>query len=332
MTDFSVLLEDYFCKHLPVERGCSINTIRTYRDAFVELFEYLHNEKGILPDQINMELFDFNQINDFLNWLEAEKKVSVSTRNNRLAGIKSFFRYVSFHEPAFLNRCSMVLAIKAKKTESVPMSYLTVGAWELFMKSFDLENPRDLRDFCIIVTLYESGARVSELTAVLCGEVRLESPCTIILHGKGRKTRIVPLDPSVASLLKRYIQMRGIPDNASLFTNRHGNPLTRKGVNYILQKHFKKVKAVDSTMFPDKISPHSLRHSKAMHLLENDVNLIYIRDFLGHASVTTTEIYSKANPEIKRKHLEEATKRVIDHEDYDDRKKEDLLNWLKKNF
>ena len=170
------------------------------------------------------------------------------------------------------------------------------------------------------------------MIAVLCGEVRLESPCTIILHGKGGKTRIVPIDLSVASLLKRYIQTRGIPESAALFTNRQGNPLTRKGVNYILQKHFKKVKIMDSSIFPKKISPHCLRHSKAMHLLENDVNLIYIRDFLGHASVTTTEIYSKANPEVKRKHLEAATKRVIDHEDYDDQKKEDLLNWLKKNF
>ena len=332
MTDFSVLLENYFCKHLSVERGCSINTIKTYRDAFVELFEYMRNEKGVSPDQIDMELFDFNQINGFLNWLEAEKKVSVSTRNNRLAGVKSFFRYVSFHEPAHLNRCSMILAIKAKKTESVPMNYLTVVAWEFFLKSFNLSDPKDLRDFCVIVTLYESGARVSELIAVLCGEVRLESPCTIILHGKGRKSRIVPIDPSVASLLRRYIQTRRIPDSSCLFTNRRGEPLTRKGVNYILQKHFKRAKDMNSSLFPDKISPHCLRHSKAMHLLENEVNLIYIRDFLGHTSVTTTEIYSKANPEIKRKHLEAATKRVIDHEDYNDHKKEDLINWLKENF
>ena len=117
------------------------------------------------------------------------------------------------------------------------MNYLTVVAWEFFLKSFNLSDPKDLRDFCVIVTLYESGARVSELIAVLCGEVRLESPCNIILHGKGRKSRIVPIDPSVASLLRRYIQTRRIPDSSSSSEGRRkksAGPPIRKDVCFFI--------------------------------------------------------------------------------------------------
>lgn len=332
MTDFAILLEAFFCKYLSVERGCSPNTVANYKDTFVALLNYLTSEKHLLPSKVKMELFDFDLINSFLDWLEAEKKISVSTRNNRLAGLKSFFKYVSLHEPVHLNRCNSVLAIKAKKMETSPVNYLTIPAWEYLLKSFDLNDPEDLRDFCIIATLYESGARVSELIGILCDEVRLDSPSTLILHGKGKKTRIVPLDPEIAHQLKRYLKRRKEKNSEYLFTNMRGEPLTRRGVDYILQKHFSKVKASNSSLFPDKISPHCLRHSRAMHLLENNVNLIYIRDLLGHSSVTTTEIYSKTNPEIKRKHIEDATKQIIDHEDYDEQKQDELLAWLKDNF
>ncbi len=332
MTDFATLLEAFFYKYLSVERGCSTNTVANYKDTFVSLLNYLAEERKLSPSKVKMEAINSDLINSFLNWLETEKGIAVSTRNNRLAGIKSFFRYVSLHEPAYLNRCSSILAIKAKKTESIPMNYLTIAAWECLLKSFNLNDLEDLRDFCIIATLYESGARVSELIIILCSEVRFETPATMILHGKGKKTRIVPIDPAISHQLKRYLKMRKMKTSEYLFTNIRGEPLTRRGVDYILQKHFSRAKAINSTLFPDKISPHCIRHSRAMHLLENNVNLIYIRDLLGHSSVTTTEIYSKANPELKRKHIEEATKHIIDHEDYDDNKQDELLTWLRENF
>lgn len=330
MTDFTKLLNDFFTKHMTVERGLSENTIKNYRDCFVELLEYLKEIKQIKSDKVKIIDLDLNTVNDFLNWLEDNKEVSVSTRNNRLAAIKSFFRYVSYHEPKHLEQCSMILEIKQKKCETKTMNYLTVEAFEHLISVFDRKDKKQLRDLCIVILLYESGARVSEFINILAIEFRQTAPHTLILHGKGNKTRIVPIDPSVAGLVITYMNTYHIQDKEYLFFNSRRQKLTREGVNYILQSYFKKAKSKDPDIFPKTISPHCLRHSRAMHLLENGVNLIYIRDLLGHVSVTTTEIYSKANPEIKRKHIEEATKQLIGNDsDYNNSQKEELLTWLK---
>ena len=330
MNDFRTLLNDFFNKYLTVQRGMSDNTIKTYRDCFVELFEYMKQIKHKSPDRISMSDFSYDLINSFLDYLEETKNISVSTRNNRLAAIKSFFRYISYHEPKYLDQCSSILEIKQKKSESRPMNYLTIAAFEYLITFFDRNDRKQLRDLSIVLLLYESGARVSELINIKTGEFRRTAPHTLILHGKGNKTRIVPIDPSVANCLLRYINLYKISDHQWLFFNSRRGKLTREGVNYILQTYFSKAQGSRPDLFPNKISPHCLRHSRAMHLLENGVNLIYIRDLLGHVSVTTTEIYSKANPEIKRKHIEEATKQLIgDDIGYDENQKDELINWLK---
>lgn len=330
MTDFTLLLNGFFTKYLTVERGMSENTIKTYRDCIVQILEYLREIKNIRADKVKLSDLDRDTVNDFLNWLENQKQVETSTRNNRLAAIKSFFKYISYHEPKHLKQCSMILEIKQKKFESKPMNYLTVKAFEYLISIFDRNDRRQLRDLCIILLLYESGARVSELTNIKAMEFRNTAPHTLVLHGKGNKTRIVPVDPSVAGLVNQYIELYRVTDNDYLFFNSRRNKLTREGINHILQKYFESAKAKESDLFPDGISPHCLRHSRAMHLLENGVNLIYIRDLLGHKSVATTEIYSKANPEIKRKYIEEATRNLIGNDlDFNEDQKEELLLWLK---
>ena len=207
MNNFPILLESFFQKYLPVERGCSNNTSKNYRDAFVYLLEYLNATSNLSANQVTMERLDLKTVVSFLDWLEEEKQVSVSTRNNRLAALKSFFKYVSYREPMYLNQCSSVLTIKAKKTETVPMNYLTIAAVELLFKSFDLSIAAELRDFCVIATLYETGARVSELTSIRSYEVKTENPATIVLHGKGGKTRITPIDKSLAGYIKKYLSV-----------------------------------------------------------------------------------------------------------------------------
>ncbi len=212
------------------------------------------------------------------------------------------------------------------------MNYLTIAAAKHFFKSFDQNDRKQLRALCIILLLYESGARVSELCNIRRYNLRTDKPSTLLLHGKGNKDRLVPIDAAVTKLIKEYISAYHIQNNDFLFFNSRKEKLTREGVNHILKKHFKAARKNNPALYPEKISAHCLRHSKAMNLLENGVNLIYIRDLLGHTSVTTTEIYSKVNPEIKRKHLETAAKCMDIDVTYSEQEKSELLLWLKNSI
>lgn len=331
-TSLQKMVQDFFTKYLNSERGISENTMKNYRDTFLQLFEYTQTEKQTKINKIKIEDIDNLLIIDFLDWLESKKNISISTRNNRLAGIKSFFRYIANHYPMYLNQSTLILEIKNKKNISKPMNYLTQEAIKHLLSTFDVTNSKELRNLCIVLLLYESGARVSELINVHTYELKLYSPQTLVLHGNGNKTRIVPIDASVGAYLKDYIKIFKIKNDDFLFQNNKHEQLTRKGIAFILNKAFERARELKPSIYPKTLSPHCLRHSKAMHLLENDINLVYIRDFLGHSSVTTTEIYSKANPEVKRRYLEKASKNLIDHEDYNSEEKELLLDWLRKNI
>ena len=332
MTDFARLMSDYFVKYLAGQKGSGSNTMKTYRDTFVQLLEFMDEKKHIRADCIEVDSFSYDIINEFLEYLEKEKRVSISTRNNRLAAIRSFFKYTGYHEPKYLNISTSIREISKKKTEGRQMNYLSVNAMEHFLNSFDKTDHKELRCFCIVLLLYESGARVTELCNVRRYDLHLEKPYTMILHGKGDKIRSVPLDGFVADVISNYIQKYRVDDNDFLFFNTRRERLTREGVNYIVHKYFERARLKEASIYPAAISAHCLRHTKAMHLLENGVNLIYIRDLLGHTSVTTTEIYSKANPEVKRKHIEDASRIRDISLDYSKEEKEELLEWLKNSI
>lgn len=181
--------------------------------------------------------------------------------------------------------------------------------------------------------MYDTGARIQEIADLQVADIRAKAPSTIRLTGKGDKTRIIPLMPQPMSIIKQYMIDYGLFHGAKamnpLFFNKRNKKLTRAGLSYILNKYVDQAKAVNQGLFPAKMSAHVLRHSKAMHLLQSGVNLIYIRDFLGHSSVTTTEIYARSNPEIKRKAIEEASPKVLPKEKFSVKEKEDLCEWLK---
>ena len=330
MREFPQLLSDFFGSHLRARGGMSENTVLTYRDSFVRLLEYMRDVRGVRPDKVTVADLGAETIQSFLDWLETDLGASVSTRNNRLAAIRSFFRYVSTAEPAHLGRCSEVLSIAKKREPSRPPTYLTTDAVRHLLSLPDQSDPRQLRALCVISLLYESGARVSELCAVSARELRLGPPATLLLHGKGGKDRIVPIDPSVAATIGRYMAAYGVGQDEPLFFNARRNGLTREGVSYILRTWFDKAKALRPDLYPERLSPHCMRHSRAMHLLEAGVNLVYIRDLLGHSSVETTEVYAKANPEVKRRHIERAGAKILgDVPDYDAASRDELLAWLK---
>lgn len=332
MTDFSRLMNDYFNKYLSNQKNCSSNTMKTYRDCYVLLIEYMDNVKHITPYRLEITNFNYDVILEFLDYLETNKKVSISTRNNRLAAIKSFFKYVSYREPKYVEICSSISEISKKKSISKPLNYLSIEAITNLLSTFDQNNDEELRGLCIVGLLYESGARVSELANIKLKDFHLEKPFTVTLFGKGGKYRTIPIDYSLVNVLKCYFELNKIRKEEYIFFNASRRKLTREGINYILQKYYNRARLNNPSMYPKNISPHCMRHSKAMHLLENNVNLIYIRDILGHSSVTTTEIYAKANPEIKRKHLEELSRKMNIKDSYTLEEKKELLDWLKNNI
>lgn len=325
----------FFTNYLSNTVGYSKNTIKSYRDTFVLLFLYAEEEHLIKRGKISIELFYKDTIVAFLEWLELKRRASVSTRNQRLAALKSFSRYMSLTTIEYLDIFQAVLDIPPKKGPSKTVDYLTVEAITLLLKEPDAGSYSGIRDLAILSLLYESGCRVQELIDLKYGDLSLNSPATINVTGKGNKARIIPISNKVVSILNKYTVMYKISDSTEmLFTNKQAKPLTRSGIAYILKKHSDSARTKNPQIFGmAPIHPHVLRHSKAMHLLESGVNLIYIRDFLGHSSVITTEIYAKSNPEIKRRYLEKAASNIdISVNKFSEKEKETLLEWLKHNI
>ncbi|HCF49304.1 MAG TPA: integrase [Syntrophomonas sp.] len=331
-TDFAYSLTSYLSKYLPGEVGASSNTIQSYRDTFSLLIKYCVSEKNIPAEKLTLNQLGRNLIENFLNWIEIERKCSVSTRNQRLAAIHALFKYLQLKQPHALYQYQQILAIPMKKARKKSINYLTLDAIKNLLDMPDRDTKGGRRDLVLLSLIYDSGARVQEIADVRVADVRLRPPATIKLMGKGNKTRIVPLMDPMAKLLDQYLKDNKLHlpqcNEYPLFRNSKGNKLTRSGISYILKKYFCEAKDSYPKCFPDTISPHVLRHSKAMHLLQSGVNLIYIRDLLGHVNVQTTEIYAKADSRMKRKALEEAYTDVVSDELPEWQQNTDLLEWL----
>lgn len=335
MISLSSLITTYFSDYLPKIRGYSRNTIESYMTTFILLLNY-SEENGLCPKgKVKIDVLSKANIIQFLEWLETDRGVSVSTRNQRLAALKSFCKYASLNSVENLDAFQQILDISPKKGLSKEVDYLTVNAISLLLKQPNIKTYKGIRDLAILSLLYESGCRVQEIIDTKVGNINFKSPSTITVIGKGSKVRTIPLSPNLINILNKFIEEYKLNDPRQyMFTNSRKEKLTRSGIGYILDKYVQMAKKTDSTLFGEiKMHPHVLRHSKAMHLLESGVNLIYIRDFLGHSSVITTEIYARSNPEIKRKYLEKAALKIdVEIDKYSVKEKETLLRWLKENL
>ena len=312
---FSYIVTRFFQIYLPGERGYSEATINSYLDTFKQLLLYCKEHIGKAPDKLTIADLSKEVILEFLKQLEADGK-SVSTRNQRLAAIKCFFRYISYAFPEYLDTSSAIIGIKMKKQSEPVVNYMNVEGISCILNCPDMCCKSGYRDALILTLLYDSGARVTEVTKIRIGDIRTEHPATIVLHGKGAKDRIVPLSNKTADLISSYLSQSGMTEaqykDKFLFTNRTGQQLTRAGVAYILKKYVDTARVNHPELIPDKFSPHCMRHSKAMHLLQAGVAIIYIRDFLGHESIKTTEIYAKADGKSKREALDAAYSAAIE--------------------
>lgn len=328
----SSLVSHFFNSYLVNERGFSENTRKSYRDTFVLYFKFLEDEKHIrIMD--NNAIFTRQLVLEFLDSLE-KKGSSVNTRNQRLAALKSFSKYAIRYYPELYSDLEEIHNIKKKNNLTESIEYLSKSAIELLIGQIDSTNKKGLQDLSIITIMYETGCRVQELIDLKYEDISFNTPSTVKLVGKGKKIRVIPISDKVKDILYAYCKIYKITNNSqNLFENRSHNKFTRQGINFILNKYVEKAKTVNPILFPIKVHCHTLRHTKAMHLLENGVNLIYIRDILGHESIQTTEIYARANPEMKRKYLESTIADIEKNiKPIDESKKNELLDWLKNNI
>lgn len=319
-TDFAVFLRRFLTTHLAGMRGCSPNTIASYRDTFKLLIAYLRDERSIPAAKLTLDRLDAAAITGFLEWLQASRHNSASTRNQRLAAISSFYTWMQTEDPSRMACYQNILAIPAKKQPRPGVNHLTVEQTRLLLAQPDRSTRRGRRDATLLATLYDTAARVQELADLTVRDIRLEHPAMAALTGKGRKTRHVPLMGNTTAILTAYLAEHRLDtpghDDHPVFFNQHRSKLSRGGIAWIIGKYLARTNNPQLT--GADISPHTLRHSKAMHLYEAGVPLPYIRDILGHVDLSTTEIYARASTEAKRKALEAA---------YTDTTSDDLSEW-----
>ncbi len=333
-TDFAVQLSRYLGSYLPGQSGCSTNTVRSYRDTFTLLLRFCRDEQHLPPQKLTLDRIDRHLIEAFLQWVETDRSCSATTRNIRLAAIHAFYKYLQIEAPHMLDRCQDILSIPYKKARQKVVSYLTLDETQALLLQPDVGSQSGRRDLTLLSLLYDTGARVQELADLRIGDVRFSSPTVIRLTGKGRKSRLVPIMARTEKLLRSYLDEYD-PDytaheSCPLFCNRDGKKLTRAGIAYILKKYVLQARSGGGIPAQTAVSPHVLRHSKAMHLLQSGVNLVYIRDLLGHADISTTEIYARADEHLKRKALMEAYPSPSPESETPAWQKDsDLLSWLK---
>jgi len=306
-TSLARLLQMFLTEYLPMQRNVSPHTVRSYRDVMTLLLRFCRDRKGLAIERLRIEQLGAELIVEFLDFLETDRGCGIRTRNQRLAALHAFMRYLQVEAPEHILHCQRVLTIPFKRYDRPALHYLTAEQLRAILEQPDLLTPMGRRDLTLLALLYDTGARVQEIIDLPVRDLRLDSPAQVQLTGKGRKTRIVPLMPSTVAVLEDYIREHGLDQphqlERALFLNRHGQRFTRTGIRDMIRKYVARSQR-DCPHFPADVSPHTFRHSKAMHMLQAGIPLVIIRDFLGHADVTTSEIYARADLDMKRRALE----------------------------
>ena len=312
LTNFARCVTRFLTNHLPGERNLSPQTIRSYSLALKMYIGYLDYSAGIKPERIELKDVTADSIKGFLVSMGDSKCISPNTQNQRLSALKSFVRYAILEYPAFLHDGQRILAIPSKRSSTHEIVYLEKEAMKALLAVPDQTSVRGRRDLALMAMLYDTGARIQEFIGLKVKDVRLVKPETTTLLGKGRKMRTVPIMTETAKIVESYMHDRGFLEQSAcgdlhLFSSTNRAHFTRPGIARILKRHFVIAKAANPTIpFPKNIHPHAIRASRAIHLLESGVNIIAIRDFLGHTSVTTTQVYLRVNNKAKQDAITQA--------------------------
>jgi integrase/recombinase XerD len=304
MTPIAPLITAFLREHMPVERGYSPHTCETYAHAFRLLFVFASERLGQRPSQLCLEHIDAALVLNFLTYIEQQRGNDATTRNSRRAAIKAFMRYVEFRVPSALEQVRQIHAIPIKRHDQALVQYLTMGEVRAILDAPNLSTRLGIRDRAMLHLCFACGLRVSELVGLSLAQVSLHRAPSIRVHGKGRKERSLPLWKETATDLRPWLAVREPVRVPELFVNAEGAAMTRAGFEYVLDKHTRAAAASYPGLVGRSVSPHQLRHSCAVMMLQATHDIRKVALWLGHADVRTTEIYLRLDPSEKLEAVE----------------------------
>jgi len=296
-------LQRYFCHYLIAQRNLSPCTIAAYRDSFKLLIRFMEHRRGVKADALRVADVDAPCVLAFLDDLERQRGNGARSRNSRLAAIRSFIRHAASADPLLLPVTQRVLSIPLKRFDQTEVGHLTRSQMQTLLDAPDPTKPTGLRDRALLMLMYNTGARVSEIAAMRVGDLHLETTGHILIHGKGRKQRSVPLWRKTIQLLRQRLKHSDDSSQTPLLPNARGGPMTRAGIAQRLRQAVGKAAKSDPSLLNRHISPHTIRHTTAMHLLQSGVDLSVIAMWLGHESIQTTHQYLEADLKTKEQAL-----------------------------
>jgi len=312
-------------------RGLSPNTLLSYRDAIKLLLTFLAEHYGCHVIDLDFPNITPQAVLAFLDHLESLRGNSAATRNMRLAAIHSFARFVASSYPEHLEQCQRLLAVPTKRATVRPVEYLEGLEIRAMLDSIELATAEGRRDRALLYTLFNTGARVQEVLDLRPADIQVEGPFQVLIRGKGRKERVCPLWPETADLIRELVRETGLAADSveRLFRNRRGEPLTRFGVRYLLQKYAQLGRTSAPTLAKRRVHPHLFRHSAAVHMLQAGVDLSSISNWLGHSGLETTNRYARIDLEMKRAAVAQAGPIVDNSEPVNGWHNDDsILAWL----
>jgi site-specific recombinase XerD len=304
MTPIAPLISSFLREHMPIEQGCSPHTCETYAHAFRLLFLFASKRLGIRPSQICLEQIDAALILDFLAHIEQERGNCVTTRNGRLAAVKAFIRYVEFRVPSALAQARQISAIPAKRHDQALVRHLTMEEVRAILDAPNLTTRLGIRDRAMLHLCFAAGLRVSELVGLPLENLSLQRTPSIRVLGKGRKERCLPLWKETAADLRAWLVVRGALPVPELFVNAEASAMTRAGFEYVLDKHVCVAAKSCPSLRGRSVSPHQLRHSCAVIMLQATRDIRKVALWLGHADIRTTEMYLRVDPSEKLETVE----------------------------
>jgi len=326
----AMALREFFSEFIPRARGLSSCTLLSYRDSLALLLKFMADHLRRPVAELGLEAITPEVVMAFLDHLEEGRHNKASTRNVRLAAIHAFARHVATSRPECLEGCQRILAVPFKRAGARVVDYLEFEELQAILAGIDRSSPDGRRDFVLLATMFNTGARVQETLDLRPCDLQLDRPFQLRLFGKGRKERICPLWPQTAQLLQDFLAEAGIEADSRerLFRNHRGVPLTRFGVRYLLAKYCDQAKPSVPSLSGKQLHPHSMRHSTAVHLLQAGVDLPTISHWLGHASINTTNRYAKVDLEMKRRAIAKARPLTLEGAAATWRSDKSILEWL----